>query len=74
MRTATDIRARQTATYAFETLHALPCGCVAAVYRTQPWDVEVVALEARGPHCLHRAHETGNVLGLGIAEQDRLSR
>lgn len=74
MMTSSAIRAARSAHYAFEALHALPCGCVAAVYRTQPWDVEVVALEARGPHCLHREHTAGSVLGLGITEPDRLSR
>ena len=74
MRTSSEIRGRQSAHYAFDSLHALPCGCVAAVYRTQPWDVEVVALEARGPHCVHQQHELGTVLGLGIDEPDRLSR
>ena len=38
------------------------------------WDVEVVALEARGPHCVHQKHEMGSVLGLGVADPDRLSR
>jgi hypothetical protein len=47
---------------------------VTAVYRTQPWDVEVVALEARGPHCIIQQHATGNVLGLGISAFDRLIR
>ena len=62
-----------TAQYAFNSLHSLPCGCVAAVYRG-PWEVELVALEARGPHCLHQQHEMGTVLGLGINDPDRLSR
>jgi hypothetical protein len=74
MRTSPDIRSRQSAHYAFDSLHALPCGCVAAVYRTHPWDVEVVALEARGPHCVHRQHDLGAILGLGIQENPRLSR
>jgi hypothetical protein len=74
MQTASEVRARQSANYAFETLHALPCGCVAAVYRTQPWDVEVVALEARGPHCVYQQHAMGSVLGLGVPGSDRLSR
>lgn len=74
MISSTEIHAGRSAHYAFEALHSLPCGCVAAVYRTQPWDVEVVALEARGPHCLNSQHATGNVLGLGINEPDRLSR
>jgi hypothetical protein len=60
--------------YALDALHALPCGCVAAVYRTQPLDTEVVALEARGPHCLYASHETGRVLGLSTGDLDRLGK
>lgn len=74
MQHAYDTRPRQTGTYALDTLHALPCGCVAAVYRTQPLDTEIVSLEARGPHCLHTHHETGRVLGLSTAADTRLSR
>lgn len=74
MLTSSTHSSGQSAQYAFDSLHSLPCGCVAAVYRTQPWDVEVVALEARGPHCIHRQHAMGRVLGLGVSESDRLSR
>lgn len=69
-----DSRAQHSPQYALETLHAMPCGCVAGVYRTRPWDVEVVALEARGPHCLFAQHETGHLLGLGAIDPDRLDR
>ena len=71
MRTSSE-RSGQTAQYAFDSFHSLPCGCVTAVYRTQPWDVEVVALEARGPHCTLQQHEMGTVLGLGVTASDRL--
>ncbi len=74
MRRSNEIRLRQSPHYTLDALHALPCGCVAAVYRTSPLDFEVVSLEARGPHCLHAQHQTGRVLGLGAREQDRLSR
>ena len=67
-------RPRQTGTYALDTLHALPCGCIAAVYRTQPLDTEIVSLEARGPHCVYVDHETGRVLALSTADDARLSR
>ncbi len=66
--------ARQSAHYVFEHFRPLPCGCVAALYRTQPWDVEVVALEARGPHCVLQAHAVGGVLTLVDPNADRLSR
>ena len=71
MRTSSENRARISALYAFDSLRALPCGCVAAIYRTQPWDVEVVALEARGPHCVHHQHEQGSVVGLAAVDRDR---
>ena len=74
MRTSSDTRARNAPAYALDTLHALPCGCVAAVYKSQPWDVEVVSVEARGPHCLYAHHRSGYVLGMGMNEPDRLSR
>lgn len=74
MQYAHHAHSRHTATYALDTLHALPCGCVAAVYRTQPLDTEVVALEARGPHCLYASHETGRVLGLSTGDLGRLSK
>ena len=74
MQHAHDTRPRHTGTFALDALHALPCGCVAAVYRTQPLDTEVVALEARGPHCLYASHETGRVLGLATSDTSRLSK
>lgn len=74
MRYAYDAHPRHAGPYALDALHALPCGCVAAVYRTQPSDTEVVALEARGPHCLYASHETGRVLGLSTSDSGRLSK
>lgn len=74
MRTSSELAGRASTHYAFDSLHALPCGCVAAVYRTRPWDVQVVAVEAQGPHCLRQEHEIGSVLGLEMGDSDRLSR
>jgi hypothetical protein len=74
MRRANEIRLRQSPLYTLDGLHGLPCGCVAAVYRTSPLDLEVVALEARGPHCVYSQHQTGRLLGLGAPQPDRLSR
>jgi hypothetical protein len=71
MRQATEIRARQSPHYTLDALHALPCGCVAAVYRAFPLDMEVVSLEARGPHCVHFQHQMGRVLQLGTTDADR---
>lgn len=74
MQYAYDAQPRHAGPYALDALHALPCGCVAAVYRTQPSDTEVVALEARGPHCLYASHETGRLLGLSTSDSGRLSK
>ena len=48
-----------------EALEGLPCGCVAAAFRARPWDVAVVSLEAKGPHCILAGHTSGQVLRLG---------
>jgi hypothetical protein len=74
MRHVHDARRRQAAHYSLDTLHALPCGCVAAVYHTQPLDTELIALEARGPHCLYAQHQVGRVLGLSTGESALLER
>lgn len=55
--------------YALDALQPLPCGCVAGVYRARLSDVEVVAVEARGPHCLHKNHHAGRVIGLGSTDE-----
>jgi hypothetical protein len=51
--------------FELEALEGLPCGCVAAAYRARPWDVAVVSLEAKGPHCILAGHANGQVLRLG---------
>ena len=51
--------------FELEALEGLPCGCVAAAYRARPWDVAVVSLEAKGPHCILSGHAQGQVLRLG---------
>jgi len=51
--------------FELEALEGLPCGCVAAAYRARPWDVAVVSLEAKGPHCILAGHTTGQILRLG---------
>jgi hypothetical protein len=48
-----------------EALESLPCGCVAAAYRARPWDLAVVSLEAKGPHCILSGHLSGQILRLG---------
>jgi hypothetical protein len=69
MRMSTDLRSRHSPQYALDALHALPCGCVAAVYKARLLDVELVSLEARGPHCVYVQHQMGRVLGLGSGEE-----
>jgi hypothetical protein len=51
--------------FELEALEGLPCGCVAAAYRARPWDVAVVSLEAKGPHCILTGHANGQILRLG---------
>lgn len=74
MRRSNEVRARQSPHYALDSLQALPCGCVAAVYRTQPLDLELVSVEVQGPHCVYWHHEAGRVLRVGAPEADQLSR
>ena len=74
MHTSPERSGAQPAQYAFTSFHALPCGCITGVYRTRPWDVEVVALEVQGPHCHIDQHAVGTVLGLGMSRSDRLIR
>ena len=54
-----------TAQFEFQAFKPLPCGCVAAAYRARPWDVAVVSLEAKGPHCILAGHNSGQILRLG---------
>jgi hypothetical protein len=51
--------------FELEALEGLPCGCVTAAYRARPWDVAVVSLEAKGPHCILAGHTSGQILRLG---------
>ncbi len=47
-------------------LDGLPCGCVAAAFRSRQWDLAVVSIEAKGPHCPNVAHAQGRLLELGV--------
>ena len=51
--------------FELQMLMALPCGCVVADFRARSIAVELVSLEAKGPHCMLTGHLTGGVLGLG---------
>jgi hypothetical protein len=55
--------------FELEALEGLPCGCVATVYRARPWDVAVVSVEAKGPHCILPGHAIGQILRLGDAAE-----
>lgn len=46
-------------------LDSLPCGCVAAAYRARLWDLGVICIEARGPHCLNETHVQGRLIEMG---------
>lgn len=66
MTTAAVIRkSKPAAVFEFEALEGLPCGCVAAAYRARPWDVAMISLEAKGPHCVFPGHRMGQVLHFG---------
>jgi len=66
MITAQSTRAGRTpALLELVALDNLPCGCVAAAFRAKPWDLAVVSIEAKGPHCPNRVHSQGRVLDLG---------
>ncbi len=53
---------RHAGRFDVETLELLPCGCVAALRRADPWPVKVVSLEAKGPYCLAADHTPGTML------------
>ena len=65
--TTTTIPAKRSrpATFEFEALEGLPCGCVAVAYRSRLWDVTLISLDAKGPHCILAGHTNGQVLRLG---------
>jgi hypothetical protein len=58
-------RVRAHMPFELQMLAALPCGCIAADYRATLLDVDLIALEAKGPHCTLPGHADGLVLGLG---------
>jgi hypothetical protein len=51
-------------------LQTMPCGCVAALYRTRPQLVEIELVEAKGPHCRFYRHRAGQVIGLDLTDSD----
>ena len=63
-------RTRLLALFEFEALESLPCGCVAAWYRTLDPGLSVVSLEAKGPHCLLLDHAIGQVVAVPFDAQD----
>ena len=64
-----SVRPTATTVFELEALEGLPCGCVSAAYRARPWDVSVVSLEAKGPHCILAGHDSGQILRLGDPEE-----
>ena len=65
MRPTTKTIRRNTSNAGLYEFTGVGCGCVAAAYRARPWDVAVVSLEAKGPHCILAGHASGQVLRLG---------
>jgi hypothetical protein len=61
---------RVTRFFEFQDLEALPCGCVAAAYRTRQLGLMLVSLEAKGVHCRFEGHAVGQVLHLGEPPAD----
>ena len=51
---------------ALVALESWPCGCVASVYRARPAIVELELVEAKGPHCVFKGHQSGRVIRMGI--------
>jgi hypothetical protein len=70
MAAVSGVDVRPSLVLEFEALESLPCGCVSAAYRARPWDVAVVSLEAKGPHCILEGHTTGQILRLGEPFED----
>ena len=52
-----------------EALEGLPCGWWLRRIGARPWDVSVVSLEAKGPHCILAGHASGQILRLGDPEE-----
>jgi hypothetical protein len=52
------------ATLEFVGLNRLVCGCVAAAFRARLWELALVTIEAKGPHCNKPAHGQGRVIEL----------
>ena len=69
---ATVTRARPAKLFELEALEGLPCGCVTVTYRARSWDLAVVSLKAKGPHCTLPGHSVGEILQLG--DPDDLNR
>jgi len=65
MNAAWGATARGSRLFELEGLELLQCGCVAAAYRAPQWDVSLVSLEVKGPHCILPGHGPGLVLQLG---------
>jgi hypothetical protein len=65
------VSSSNAASFHFHALSGLPCGCVAAAYRSFHWAVAMLSLEAKGPHCVLPGHEIGRVLELNdLFEED----
>jgi len=55
--------------FELRTLTALSCGCVVADFHARMMHVELVSVEAQGPHCELENHRAGQVLGLGVSDE-----
>ena len=65
MHTAHTVYSAPRMLFELRDLEALPCGCVAADYVARLLSLDVVAVEAKGPHCTVRGHANGALLAPG---------
>ena len=59
-----------SAQFEFEAFESLPCGCVAALYRTLDPGLRVISIEAKGPHCILSGHAVGRMTPVRLGAQD----
>ena len=70
---ARQTRTPHTAQLEFDLFKPLPCGCVAAMYRTLDPGLCVVALEAKGPYCLVPDHLIGRAVAVPAGVKTELA-
>ena len=64
-RLVSTVLQQESLPFVLRTLTGLPCGCVVGDYRARLLDLELVSIEAKGPHCHLDTHRAEDVIGLG---------